>query len=76
VKGMSPLMTLRRTCAIDGLALLLASCAGHENPSAEVRETVDTSWLAGTWRGMAAEASAVRATSSGAWWRPRLVGRQ
>jgi hypothetical protein len=48
---MSPLMTLGRLSAIAGLPLLLASCAGHTEPSAGVRETVDPSWLAGTWRG-------------------------
>lgn len=48
---------------ILGLVLLLASCAGHGDPSAGVRETVDTSWLAGTWRGIAAEVAGSQSQS-------------
>jgi hypothetical protein len=51
-------MTLRRTLTLAGVVLLLASCASHDDPSAGVRQSVDTSWLAGTWRGVTVEVGA------------------
>ena len=56
--AMAPFVIARGTCALTGLALLLTACAGPRHPGAGARTTLDTSWLAGTWRGTATEVGA------------------